>query len=93
MSLDDNDRRGPIFVERQAYRRRRLLDAARALPVLGVMLWMIPLLWGLPEEGIGAARALIYIFFVWAGLICITAGLTTALGRADRRETDGEDSA
>ncbi|MFD2739909.1 hypothetical protein ACFSUD_10040 [Sulfitobacter aestuarii] len=37
--------RGPLFLERRSYRRRRMLDALRFLPFLGLGLWMLPLLW------------------------------------------------
>ncbi|CUH82645.1 hypothetical protein SAMN04488093_1219 [Tropicibacter naphthalenivorans] len=69
----------PLFVERQTYRRRRLVDAARALPVLGLMLWWVPLLWSLPEEPMPASTALIYIFLVWAGLVAAAGLLIYAL--------------
>ncbi|MBO9467018.1 hypothetical protein J7443_17370 [Tropicibacter sp. R15_0] len=58
----------PLFVERQTYRRRRLVDGARALPVLGLVLWLVPLLWAVPESKTHASSGLIYIFAVWIGL-------------------------
>ena len=65
--------RGPnIFLERETYRRRRLLDAARVLPVLGIALWLVPLLWPeTPEEGVPMSVALVYVFGVWAVLILL----------------------
>lgn len=58
------------FVERRAYRHRRLVDAARILPVLAFLLIVLPLLWS-PETGEGRnlARDTIYVFGLWAGLI------------------------
>ncbi len=57
------------------------MDAVRLLPVLGLALWMVPLLWPvadpLPPVQDGAATpvsmsaALTYIFGVWAGLIVL----------------------
>lgn len=45
-----NERTPPqVFLERQTYRRRRLMDAARLLPALGALLMMVPLLW--PQSG------------------------------------------
>ncbi|WP_136441023.1 hypothetical protein [Pacificoceanicola onchidii] len=73
----------PLFVERQTYRRRRIIDAARALPVLGLLLWWVPLLWALPKEPTSASGALIYIFCVWVGLILGAALLILALRRRD----------
>nr|WP_294614957.1 hypothetical protein [uncultured Roseovarius sp.] len=36
--------RGPVFLARRTYRRRRLADGARLLPVIGTVLFFIPLL-------------------------------------------------
>ncbi|WGW03788.1 hypothetical protein [Tropicibacter oceani] len=73
----------PLFVERQTYRRRRTVDAARALPVLGLLLWWVPLLWALPERPHSASGALIYIFLVWLGLVVGAGLLILALRRRD----------
>ena len=64
----------PVFLERQSYRRRRLMDAARLLPVLGVLLFAVPLLWpGADSVGVAdsmpTSRAILYIFTSWALLI------------------------
>ena len=63
----------PIFLERQSYRRRRMLDALRLLPVLGVMLWMFPLFWPIEggEDGdlVALSNAATYVFGVWLFLI------------------------
>lgn len=64
--------RPSLFLERQSYRRRRLTDAARLLPVLGAALIAIPLLWpsGEGEQGgIPLSSAIFYIFFCWVVLI------------------------
>ncbi|MFT6673850.1 MAG: hypothetical protein ACJAVM_000021 [Sulfitobacter sp.] len=37
-----------IFLERRSYRMRRMMDAVRLLPLLGLCLWMVPLLWPVP---------------------------------------------
>lgn len=59
-----------MFVERQTYRKRRMQDAARFLPVVGVVLFLLPLFWPRgPEEGIAMSAALEYIFLVWASLV------------------------
>lgn len=68
----------PIFLARETYRRRRVIDAARLLPVLGVALFMLPLL------GVGARSTGwngIYLFLVWFGLIVAAFVLTRALSR------------
>ena len=60
----------PVFLGQARYRQRRLRDAARLLPVLGVVLWMIPLLWPRgPGDGTLNSAALIYMFAVWIALI------------------------
>jgi hypothetical protein len=81
----------PLFVERQTYRRRRLVDAARALPVLGVLLWLLPLLWAVPSEPTSASTGLIYVFSVWLGLPVIVGVLIRAMHRrAEPPGAEGE---
>lgn len=60
----------PLFLERETYRRRRAADAARLLPVVGALLFLLPLLWG-PQDtpAPDTARGGLYIFLVWGGLI------------------------
>ena len=67
----------PIFLERRSYRMRRMMDAVRFLPTLGVALWIVPLLWPRARaetdlEGISMSAALWYIFAVWIALILAT---------------------
>ncbi|GAA6177894.1 hypothetical protein [Sulfitobacter pacificus] len=67
---------GPVFLERQTYRMRRLMDAVRLLPLLGVALWMVPLMWPLPDAeggGIAMSTALRYLFGVWLLLVVMRA--------------------
>jgi len=70
----------PVYLERRTYRQRRLRDAARLLPILGVLLFIVPLLWtrdatGAASTGYGFA----YIFAVWAGLIVVAGWLSHRL--------------
>jgi len=64
-----------VFLERETYRRRRIMDAARLLPILGVALFAVPLLWPRPDpatpeaETVGLSVAVLYVFGVWALLI------------------------
>lgn len=71
--------RKPIFLERKGYRRRRMMDAVRILPAVGLGLWLIPLMWpqGDPPgaQGLAMSTALSYVFGVWLALIVICAGL------------------
>ncbi|WP_421703403.1 hypothetical protein [Aliiroseovarius sp.] len=80
--------REPLFLARQTYRRRRVADAARLLPLLGVLLFMLPLL-GAAGAGDGGAETGqtsaggIYIFAVWAGLILAAALLSRPLSASN----------
>lgn len=63
-----------LFLARESYRQRRLRDAARMLPVVGVVCWMLPLLWR--REGDthgGMAAAVAFVFVAWLVLIVATA--------------------
>ena len=68
----------PIFLARRAYRRRRMGEAARALPLLGLFLFLLPAA-GL-AEGQGAAR-IVYLFSAWVILILMAALISRALSR------------
>lgn len=70
-------RREPLFLARQSYRRRRLEDAARLLPVLGVFLFLLPLL----APDVGTAAQGLYLFAAWFGLIVATAVISRGLTR------------
>ncbi|MGR3795386.1 hypothetical protein [Vannielia sp. SX4] len=67
----------PLFLARQTYRRRRLMDAARLLPVVGLCLVLFPLLWIGQGEGPQTRGGVIYLFGIWALLIAV-AGLVAA---------------
>lgn len=95
MSEAGPPRRGkpPVFLERQSYRRRRAVDAARVLPLIGLLLWLVPLLWA--EEGDAAVRsssAIIYLFGVWGLLVLGAVRLSSRLAAQGRdgAETGGE---
>lgn len=62
--------KSPEFLARKTYRLRRLMDAARILPVFGLILMMLPLMRHSPElEAPPTATEGVYLFAVWAGLI------------------------
>ena len=81
----------PLFLARQSYRRRRLGDAARLIPLLGVVLLLIPVLW---STGHRTSFGIIYIFAVWGGLIVIIGLLARPLAKVmtdhDRPEEPDE---
>lgn len=64
---DRTGRAGPVFLERTSYRRRRLTDAVRLIPMLGAFLWALPLMWA--RGGTSSSAALLYLFGVWAVLV------------------------
>ncbi|SMX49953.1 hypothetical protein [Maliponia aquimaris] len=72
----------PHQIERQTFRRRRLIDAACALPLVGWVLWWLPLMFHHSETPVPASLALIYIFGVWLGLALIAARLVRLLEAA-----------
>ena len=73
-------KRGPLFVAPRSYRRRRLRDAARLLPVLGTFLFLLPILWSPGQtERQDTAPDGIYLFLVWGVLIEIAGFLSGRL--------------
>lgn len=82
--------RRPLFLARAPYRRRRLRDAARLLPVLGLFLLLLPLLWT-PAAGVALHSAdVIYFFAVWLVLIGLAAAFAPGLRGGDASD-DEED--
>ena len=76
----------PVFLARETYRRRRLADAARLMPVLGSVLFVLPLLWR--DDEASTATGLIYIFSVWVLLIVLAAILSRRLNRDEAQEAE-----
>ncbi|OAN78118.1 hypothetical protein A8B82_10195 [Sulfitobacter sp. EhC04] len=91
-----------MFLERRSYRMRRAMDALRLWPLVGLALWMVPLLWAVPGEGPGEgtgapmpmSSALRYIFGVWVLLILGALALwwRTGRGAAEDSAEGGADS-
>ena len=79
----------PLFLERRTYRQARLQDAARLLPVLGLVLFFGPsfIRGDAPEGGGTLSGWLIYYFAVWLGLIVVAGFLSRAITRGDPTET------
>ncbi|WP_299428793.1 hypothetical protein [uncultured Shimia sp.] len=80
------------FLERQSYRRRRLIDTIRTLPVIGAVLWAVPLLWQQSEapDVVTTSDAIVYIFMVWLLLVVGGGWLARSLKRSDAEETERE---
>jgi len=59
-----------LYLAREVYRRRRIMDAARLLPALGMLLVALPMLWkpaAAPETATAWQGA--YLFAAWLFLI------------------------
>lgn len=85
-------KRGPLFLKRQSYRRGRLRDLSRLLPVIGGVLFLLPILWspGVSDAPNTAGDGL-YLFVVWFALIVVAALLAPSLSvgtDADATEDD-----
>ena len=61
------------FVAKDTYRRRRMRDLARSVPILGAVLLSIPLLW---SDVALNSRGIVYIFVVWVLLILLAAAIS-----------------
>ena len=86
-------KRGPVFVQRRTYRRRRIADAARLLPLLGAILFIVPLLWnGGAGDTARTAHVLLYLFVVWVVLVGLAAILSRHLEPDKDQDTTPEDS-
>lgn len=83
---------GPVFLERRTYRRRRLADAARVLPLIGTALISVPLLWERSGDAAApTAHVMVYLFVVWAALVGASALISARLRpEEDEADTPGE---
>lgn len=85
-----------LFVAQGTYRQRRMKDAAGLLPVLGGILFAMPLLWMGSGEGGGpgvrTSQVMIYLFAVWGGLAILSALVTRSLRTDQGADEDEEDT-
>jgi hypothetical protein len=81
--LGPDQGRNAVFLEKSTYRRRRLRDTARLLPVVGGILFLLPLLWPTKSDATLTSSALIYLFLAWAVLIVLAAVLSRPLQRRE----------
>jgi len=77
--------RGTIFLERDSYRRRRIMDGARILPVAGFVLILLPVLWSFDSKGNIAVEA-VYLFALWGALILVAAIMARPLRNGLKRD-------
>lgn len=82
---NDFDTLNRVFLERRSYRQRRIIDAARILPIVGLLLWFVPLVWPNADSAgtIKTSTATLYIFAIWIGLIVLGAFLAWRMGPAE----------
>ena len=66
-----------------------MADAAKMLPILGAILFFLPLLWKDEAEGARTAGVMVYIFLVWL-LLAIMAGVLSFYLRLDDDSSDSE---
>ncbi len=77
LPLEGDERtRLPVFLGREIYRRRRIMDAARLLPAFGTALLLLPMLWAKDH---GTAAGAVYTFLIWFLLILAAAFLSRRL--------------
>lgn len=69
----------PIFLERAAYRRRRLRDAARLLPVVTIVALLVPV-WLMPAA-LSGAGGMVALFVLWFLVILASGVLHRRLGQ------------
>jgi hypothetical protein len=87
-------RPAPLFLARQTYRRRRMMDAARLLPLVGIFAFLLPILWQpmtTPEPD--TAFGMAYLFGAWALLIVaarVMAGLIMPASGSETPEDEDE---
>ena len=77
----------PVFLERRSYRQRRMMDAIRLLPLVGLLLWLVPTLWAATDgdgvEPVRMSQAIVYVFGVWVCLILCAGTLWRYLKDSD----------
>ena len=85
-------RPSPLFLRPASYRQRRRRDAARLLPVIGLFLIVLPVLWA-PQDTVHRDTAPdgIYLFVVWAVLIALALLVSRSLNTVDEAEDAGTD--
>lgn len=84
--------RRPVFLAPTPYRRRRLRDAARLLPLAAILLLILPALWSPMGEGDRRLSGdVVYFFLLWLGLILVAAAFAPGLSRPPESGDRDED--
>ncbi len=82
--------RRPLFLRPEPYRQRRLIDAARLIPVFGAFLFLVPPLLLPPGRSGATSSVLIYLFGLWVLFIVLAALIARHLksGQWPRQDQD-----
>lgn len=73
----------PEFLERATYQLRRLMDAARFLPIFGLILLLLPLMRQSDDaDAPRVGQEAVYLFAVWIGLVLAAFLMSLGLRRA-----------
>lgn len=78
-----------LFLDRRAYRRRRMIEATRLVPALMALAVVLPPIW-LPAR-FSFAGGTLWLALVWLAAILATAALNRAIGAT--RPAEDEDDA
>jgi hypothetical protein len=70
-----------VFLQRDTYRRRRIGDAIKLLPIAGLVLFFMPLILGTPDRPAQTSSLGIFIFFSWCVLIGMSVLLVALFNR------------
>ncbi|MGB0967858.1 MAG: hypothetical protein ACPGUX_06710 [Halocynthiibacter sp.] len=86
--------RGPgsrLFLEWESYRRKRAMDAGNIFPVLGVILFLLPVLFASGRDSLPVSGAMIYVFAAWTVLIALSVWLSRLLSQPETQDNNGQD--
>ncbi|MCY3984609.1 MAG: hypothetical protein OXD29_05265 [Roseovarius sp.] len=72
-----SDKEDNSISDRRAYRRRRMADASRLMPLFGAALFGMPLLWG--GETVPTTKVMVYVFAVWIALVVLSGLISRSL--------------
>ncbi|MEL6571977.1 MAG: hypothetical protein AAFQ64_09980 [Pseudomonadota bacterium] len=65
----------PVYLARKSYRQRRIRDAARMLPLVGAVLWVMPVMYVAPATSTTG----LLIFGIWVVLIIFAAVISSRI--------------
>ncbi len=78
----------PMFLARETYRRRRLMDAGKMMPILGAILFFAPALWA---GQLSTLTGLLYLLLCWIAMIVAAVLLSRRLPTQDTGPGPGDE--